>query len=86
MIELLPRLVPMLIVDVLNPVLFALLLVAIGTGRPLANSIAFLAGHTVSYFLSGIVIALGIDRITDRLNNPVPVDFFIQLVIGLLLL
>jgi cytochrome c biogenesis protein CcdA len=76
----------MLIVDVLNPVLCALLLVAIGTGRPLANSIAFLAGHTVSYFLSGIVIALGIDRITDRLNNPVPVDFFIQLVIGLLLL
>ena len=86
MIELLPKLIPLLIVDILNPVLFALLVVAVGTSRPIANSIAFLTGHTASYFISGVIIALGLDRITDRLNNPLPVDFVIELSIGLLIL
>jgi cytochrome c biogenesis protein CcdA len=86
MIELLPNLIPLLIVDVLNPVLFALLVLAVGTQRPYANSMSLLAGHTFSYFISGIVIALGLNQITDRLNNPLPVDFVIELLIGLLCL
>ncbi len=86
MTELLPKLIPLLVVDVLNPVLFALLIVAVGTSRPLANSTAFLAGHTASYFVSGIIIALGLDQITDRLKNPHPVDFVIELFLGLLCL
>jgi len=86
MLELLPKLIPLLIVDVLNPVLFALLVVAVSTNRPIANSIAFLAGHTVSYFISGVIIALGLDQITDRLSNPLPVDFVIELLVGLLCL
>ena len=86
MFELLPKLIPMLVVDVLNPVLFALLVVAVGTNRPFANSTALLAGHTLAYFLSGIVIALGLDQITDRLENPHRVDFVIELVLGLLCL
>jgi cytochrome c biogenesis protein CcdA len=76
----------LLIVDVLNPVLFALLVLAVGTHSPYANSISLLAGHTFSYFVSGIVIALGLNRITDRLNNPLPIDFVIGLLIGLLCL
>ena len=83
MIDLLPKLIPLLIVDVLNPVLFALLVVAVGSSRPFANSTAFLAGHTVSYFISGVVIALGLNKIIDRLNNPLPVDFVIEFLIGL---
>jgi cytochrome c biogenesis protein CcdA len=84
MIELLPNLIPLLIVDVLNPVLFALLVLAVGTQKPYANSMSLLAGHTFSYLVSGIVIALGLDQITYRLNNPLPVDFVIGLLIGLL--
>jgi cytochrome c biogenesis protein CcdA len=86
MIELLPKLIPLLIVDVLNPVLFALLIVAVCTSKPLAYSTAFLAGHTVAYFVSGIIIALGLNQITDRLLNPRPVDFVVELLIGLLCL
>jgi cytochrome c biogenesis protein CcdA len=67
-------------------VLFALLVVAVSTSRPIANSTALLAGHTASYFVSGIVIAAGLDQITDRLENPHPIDFVIQLLIGLLCL
>ena len=86
MIELLPKLIPLLVVDVLNPVLFALMVVAVGTSKPIANSTALLAGHTASYLLSGVVIAFGLDRITNRLNNPLPVDYVVELLIGLLLL
>jgi len=83
MIELIPGLAPLLIVDVLNPVLFALLVLAVSSEKPLANSIAFLAGHTSAYFVSGVVIALGLEQITDRLSHPLPVDFAIELIIGL---
>jgi len=62
MIELLPKLIPLLIFDALNPVLFAIMLVAVGTNRPIANSVALLAGHTLSYFVSGVIIALGLDQ------------------------
>jgi cytochrome c biogenesis protein CcdA len=83
MIDLLLKLIPLLVFDVLNPVLFALLVVAVGSGKPFANSTAFLAGHTVSYFISGVVIAFGLNEIVDRLNNPRPVDFVIEFLVGL---
>ena len=86
MIDLIPKLIPLLVVDVLNPVLFALLVVAVGSSRPFVNSSAFLAGHTVSYFIAGVVIAFGLNEIIDRLNNPRPVDFGIEFLIGLFLL
>lgn len=83
MTELLPKLIPLLVVDVLNPVLFVLLVVAVGTNRPFANSIALVAGHTAAYFFSGIIIFLALTQITDRLNDPLPVDYVIQLFLGL---
>jgi cytochrome c biogenesis protein CcdA len=86
MIELLPTLLPLLVVDAINPVLFALLLVAVGSSRPLAISSAFLAGHTAAYFVSGLGIALALEQVKDRLDNPLPIDFVIQLLIGVLCL
>ena len=86
MLELLPVLLPLLLIDVLNPVLFALLIIAVGSSRPVANSSAFLAGHTVAYFGAGILIAIGLERITERLGNPQPVDFVVELALGLLCL
>ena len=85
-VELLPKLVPLLLVDVLNPVLFALLVIAVSTNKPTANCLALIAGHTTAYFASGVVIALGLTQISARLQNPQPFDFVIQLVIGALLL
>jgi cytochrome c biogenesis protein CcdA len=84
MIDLLPGLLPLLFVDVLNPVLFALMVVAVGSSKPVANSVALLSGHTAAYFISGIVIAVGLEKITVRLENPLPVDFVIEILIGLL--
>jgi threonine/homoserine/homoserine lactone efflux protein len=79
-------LAPILLADIVNPVLFAFLVYAAGTGRPVLNSSLVLLGHTVAYFSAGVVLALGYDSIVQRLMNPRHMDFVIGLVIGVLLL
>jgi cytochrome c biogenesis protein CcdA len=86
MTELAPTLLPLLLVDILNPVLFAVLLMAVATPRPVANSSAMLLGHTVAYFFAGIVISLGLEQLMERLANPQPLDFGISLAVGFLCL
>jgi len=79
-------LAPILFVDVLNPVLFAVMVYAVSTQRPIINSTAILLGHTLAYFSAGIIIALGLERFINRLENPHHIDFIISLLIGILLL
>jgi cytochrome c biogenesis protein CcdA len=86
MIETLGILIPFLIADVLNPVLFAFMVYAAGTRRPVVTSSAMLLGHTTAYFGAGIVIALGLEKITHYLANPSSIDYLIALIVGLLLL
>lgn len=82
MIELLPTLIPIVLIDVLSPVLFALMLVGVGSSRPVQNSCALLVGHTITYFIVGIVAALGLEKISSWLSNPKPIDFVIGLLVG----
>jgi cytochrome c biogenesis protein CcdA len=84
--ELWAVLVPILLTDILNPVLFAFLVYAAGTERPVLNSSAMLLGHTSAYFGAGVLLAAGMDRIVDRLNNPGRIDFVVELLLGLVLL
>ena len=86
MFELWMTLIPILIADVVNPVLFAFLVYAAGTNRPVVNSGAVLLGHTLAYFGAGIVIAIGIEQISDHLSNPQQLDYIIGFVIGVILL
>ena len=86
MLELLPVLLPILLVDVLNPVLFAMMVFAAGSKRPVINSSALLLGHTLAYFVAGVAVAHGIDRVADRIANPERIDFVIGGIIGVALL
>ncbi len=79
-------LIPILLADVLNPVLFGFLVYAAGSDRPVLYSSAALIGHTVAYFAAGIVLSYGLESISERLANPKQIDFFIELLIGLALL
>ena len=79
-------LVPILITDLVNPVLFTFLVYAAGTKHSIVNSSLFLLGHTLAYFIAGLILALGIEKITNRLANPQPIDFIIELFIGIILL
>ena len=86
MIEIWAVLVPILITDILNPVLFAVMVYAAGSKHLVVNSSAILLGHTLAYFGTGIIMALGLERITHRLANPQMIDFIIGLFIGVVLL
>ena len=86
MAELWATLLPILLADVLNPVLFAFMVYAAGTQQPLANSSAILAGHTAAYFGAGLILLFAADSITQRLANPQTIDIVIELPIGLALL
>lgn len=86
MLELWTVLTPILLADVVNPVLFAFMVYAVGTDRPLSNSVSALLGHTASYLGFGIALAFVFDFIMAGLANPKPVDFVISLVVGVLLL
>ena len=83
MLDLLPVLLPILLVDVLNPVLFAMMVFAAGSKRPVINSSALLLGHTLAYFIAGVAISHGIDQLADRLANPQRIDFALSGIIGL---
>lgn len=86
--ELIAILTPILVVDVLNPVLLGVLVFAAGSQRAFANSAAMLAGHTIAYFLAGIAVSYGVETVsaflTERLENPQTIDFVIGLVVGVL--
>ena len=83
MTELLAVIAPLLLVDALNPVLFAVLIYAAGSARPIANSSAMLLGHTLAYFIVGLVASIGVEKLAQRLDNPQPVDFVIEFVLGI---
>lgn len=82
MIELLAVIIPILLVDVLNPVLFAVLIFTAGSSRSVANSSALLLGHTVAYFCVGLLASVAMEKLTQRLANPQPVDFVIESILG----
>jgi len=79
-------LIPILLTDIVNPVLFAFMVYAAGQDRPIINSTSLLLGHTAAYFFAGILLALGIEQFMERLANPKRIDYVIQLIIGLPLL
>jgi cytochrome c biogenesis protein CcdA len=76
-------LAPILVSDVLNPVLLGILIYSLGTRRPYLTSLSLIAGHTVTYFVCGVGLAVGYDKLSERLANPRPGDFAIEVVIGI---
>lgn len=77
---------PILIADIMNPVLFTFLVYAAGTKYPVKNSGAVLIGHTLAYFCVGFILALGLEQVTDNLGEPQFIDYIISVLIGIFLL
>jgi len=86
MFELIVTSIPILVSDVLNPVLLAGVIFGLGSRRPFLNSTLLLLGWLVTYFAAGILLALGLDAIIDFFKTPRPIDFVIETVLGLLLI
>jgi threonine/homoserine/homoserine lactone efflux protein len=58
----------------------------LGSKKPYLNSIMILFGWFIIYFISGIILALGLESITQFLANPRPIDFYIESVVAFLLI
>lgn len=86
MSDLIVFLVPVLLSDVANPVLFAFLVYLAAGERGVLTSTAALLGHTLAYFGSGIVIALAFTELTEFMNNPGAVSYGIGFGLGAMLL
>jgi len=86
MLELYSILFTILLTDILNPVLFAFIIYSLGTPKPVLNSSMMLLGHTISYSGAGFVVAYAIKAVSDRLANPLSIDFVISFFIGLALI
>lgn len=77
---------PILLSDVLNPVLFTFMIYASGSRRPVVTSSAMLLGHTTAYLTCGIILAYSIEALSTRLANPQTIDFVIEFVVACALL
>jgi len=86
MFSLLIIIFPILLTDILNPVLMAGTVYTLGSKKPYINSFMILFGWFIIYFISGIILALGLEAITQFLANPRPIDFYIESVIAVLLI
>ncbi len=86
MSDLLLILTPILLGDVANPVLFALLVYLAAQPRGVLLSSAALAGHTAAYFGSGVLIAFAFAELTAFMNNPGTLSFAISGILGVVLL
>lgn len=82
MIDLLQGLAPILLVDMLNPILLALLIFAAGSDKPVANSAAMLLGHTLTYFVAGYGLSFGVEKLSALMDNPGQVDYVISGLLG----
>lgn len=82
-----------LVVDIANPVLLAVVVLAVSGERPIATSLAVIAGHTLAYFLAGALIVFGLAEwlqeiaqpLIDQFKAPRLIDYVFSLVIGALL-
>ncbi len=86
MLGLLIIILPILVSDIVNPVLMAGTVYTLGSKKPYLNSIMILTGWFIVYFISGIILAVGLEAITQFLANPRPIDFYIETIVALLLI
>jgi cytochrome c biogenesis protein CcdA len=84
--DLLLILTPILLGDVANPVLFALLVYLAALPRGVLLSSAALAGHTAAYFGSGVLIAFAFAELTEFMSNPGTLGYVIGGLLGVVLL
>ena len=85
---------PILLVDMANPVLLAAVIISVTQSRPMLSAISLILGHTAAYLLSGALIIYGLaDLLADQLSpilerwsQPQPGDYVFGLVLGIALI
>ena len=85
MTTLLIILLPILLSDMINPILFAGVVFGLGSRHPYFHAFLVLLSFFISYFLAGIAIAIGFDILGDVLDIPYMMDYILEFFVALLL-
>jgi len=78
-------LIPILIVDIINPILFAGVMYGLGSRRWIVNSWAILISFFLSYFFVGLLIAIGLEMLILEFEIPDSFDYVLEFFVALLL-
>lgn len=83
---LLVPLIGIALVDSFNPTIIAIQVLLLAAARPITRTLAYLAGVFTLNTLAGFLVVAGLGKIIqDLLANPGPVDYLIQLILGIVL-
>lgn len=77
-------LLPFLLADIINPVLLAGVVYTLGSSRPIIYTTGMLASFFLCYFLSGLLIAVGLEAVTDFFHLHGPFDYELEFLLALL--
>jgi len=83
--QLLLILIPFLIADIINPVLLGGAIYTLGSRHPYQNTWAMYLSFLVTYLISGLIIAVGIELLTAAFEIPLYYDYILELFIAALL-
>ncbi len=86
MTELFVILFPILIADIINPILFAGVVYCLGSERPNTHTLLLLLGSFVVYLTVGVMLGLGFEFFLDWFRIPRAYEYGIEFVVVLLLL
>ena len=88
MLQLLLTLLPIALIDSIAPIRIGITVTMLGRQHPFVSAGTFILGLFVAYLALGLLIALGLNRVVDWLfpDNPLPSDFILGALIGVLLL
>ncbi|MGA8165070.1 MAG: GAP family protein [Waddliaceae bacterium] len=78
-------LVPILLADMVNPILFAGVVYGLGSRRWAVNTWIILISFSLSYFLAGLIIALGLEGFSQKYHIPEVFDYVLEFFVALLL-
>jgi len=85
MIQILIILFPLLIADMINPVLLAGTIYGLGTKHPFRNTMAIILSFFVTYLISGLIIAIALETLEDYFHLPPYFDYILELIVAALL-
>jgi len=83
--QLLIVLFPILIADIINPVLLGGTIYTLGSRHPYVNTIAMLLSFLVTYFIAGLIIAVGLETFINEFHIPLYFDYILELIVAGLL-
>ncbi|MGE0634658.1 MAG: GAP family protein [Pseudobdellovibrionaceae bacterium] len=79
-------LLPILISDIINPVLLAGMIYGLGSQHPFVNTWIISLSFFLSYLAAGLLIAVGLEQLTEILQLTKDFDYTLEFILALLLL